>query len=440
MSTDNFYYQSETYYMIIHKSWLKIIDYKPESKFLVKMQFNHCIEKRGYFFTEKNHILDYIYEGDTIVSITLPQNFDELIIIRDGKGWRSNQIVIENTFKLHDINTVKSFHVVGVNDQQIANLAIKHLDTRILRYLISMDVELKSNITYIQWWNKICTDRDNPERYFVKKLLYLVPFYVVSHGSSRSFNYHSLNRGPLETQVHDAASGKDYYVQNFYFTDANNVIKIASGRSSNFIYKVKPYLNTNNLFNNIIREATPNGFWTTCVINNSIYDLTKEDSYNTLIGLGFNIEDLTLHALKKNWIKIVCFLISRHNFDTIFKTKLLFTATALGNEHMIYELTKHQPMYNLSQTIIDSKLSASFIMHHELGILKMADLPVPEKFADTFLVLAIVGGSMKIITAFYKKNTEYFNKNKQLMMLYAKHYSKPDFITLLENLPNNPVC
>ncbi|AKI79522.1 hypothetical protein [Acanthamoeba polyphaga mimivirus] len=434
-----------TYYMIVNKSWLKIINYEsPKSKrslsgYLIKLQSNHCIEKRGYFFTDKVHLLDFIDEGDTIVSIKLPQNFDELVVVRDGKGWRSNQIIIENTSKLHDINTVKKFHIVGINDQQVANLAIKYIDVSILYYLISTGVELKSNIGYIHWWNKICMDFNNPERYFVRKLLDLTPFYVVSHGPSRNKNSQTPIRAPFETQVHNPISGQECYVQNFYFTDADRAMKFLSNGLSVFVYKIKPYLSNNDGINDIIREVRPNIFWATCVVNNGIYDLAKEDSYDSLLDLEFNIEDLTIFALKKNWAKIVYLLVSRHNFDTIFKTKLLFTAAALGYENMIYLLMKHQPIYSASQIIMGSELSSSFIMHHELDIYKVADLPVPERFIDTFLVLATVGGSIRTLTAFIKKYTEHFHKHKQIMIMYAKYYSKPDLLALFEYYSNNIV-
>lgn len=433
----------DTYYMIVYKSWLKNIGYESESKPLIKMVFNHCIEKRGYFFTDKFHILDFINDGDTIVSLKLPQNFDNLIIVRDGEGWRTNQIIVENYFELNDIRTVRMFHIKGVNDQRIVDLAIRYyLDVGMLYHLSSLGVELESNISYIHWWIKVCSDFKNPERIFVRKLLELTPFYVVAHGLARNKKSAGPNRAPFETHVYNVSSGEIFYIQNFHFTDASKVMKNVSREFCQFVYKITlPHNNDDHHYSNslVIREVSPNFFQTDEVVGVDVYDLTDANSYGSLLDLGFNIYDLTIHALKKNWINIVCLLINRHNFNAFYKVKLLFIATALGYENMVGLLLKYHPISDLYQVTIDTELSFSFIMHHDLNISKVADLPIPKNFISILITLATVGNCINMLISLIKKSSRYFNSYKQTMIMYAKHYSKPTTIALLENYSINCV-
>ena len=98
---------------------------------------NHC-GAGGFYFTDIEHIFDYVYLGIYVREVTLPVNNPNFRMIKDKDKYRANMIILGKKYELAKVETIKMLIEKGaiMNNDYMVMYSAKYGHSEVLKYLI----------------------------------------------------------------------------------------------------------------------------------------------------------------------------------------------------------------------------------------------------------------------------------------------------------------
>jgi len=193
----------------------------------------------GLYFTDIEHIFEFLSYGVYLWEITLPTNDTSFKIIKDRHNkWRANKIIFGKRYNLDDVETFKYLDSQGADihyySEFIMEWALRNGYSEIAKYLISIGVDInefiytiKRNIG-IQKWDFLKFLVDNGiiviDNDFIKALVngnteivkYLVHEGADIHSNNDYAITYASRRGYLEIVKFLVSNGADIHVKHDY--------------------------------------------------------------------------------------------------------------------------------------------------------------------------------------------------------------------------------
>jgi len=110
----------------------------------------------GFYFTDTEHIFEFLNYGIYLREVTLPTNDPDFKIVQDKNNkWRANKIFLGKKYNLNDVSTFEYLISNGVDDDCAVRWASENGHLEVVQFLISNGADIHACNDYAIRWASI---------------------------------------------------------------------------------------------------------------------------------------------------------------------------------------------------------------------------------------------------------------------------------------------